>query len=267
MVAPARSGVASGGELDIPMLLACGSGIYTGLSALLFPLSVMKTRLQARNQPSGVLQEARTIYASAGLGGFFRGLGPVLLGAVPARAAYIAMLEGSKPLSFRAAEALGATGAAAAALCSGVAGFSAVLASQLIYVPVDVVTQRLMVSSDVTLSARQVIRSIVDTSGVAGLYRGFGISMVAYLPGGSVWWGAYGASQAAAEAFSEEIPVVVRRAQSEHACATNHTHLSAPPITHLSAPPSTPLCATIHTFLPSRAHRSLFCPLSCPLVC
>ena len=141
------------------------------------------------------------------------------------------------------------------------------LASQLIYVPVDVVTQRLMVSSDVTLSARQVIRSIVDTSGVAGLYRGFGISMVAYLPGGSVWWGAYGASQAAAEAFSEEIPVVVRRAQSEHACATNHTHLSAPPITHLSAPPSTPLCATIHTSLPSRAHRSLFCPLACPLVC
>lgn len=133
---PARPHGQADGELDMPKLLMSGSGIYTGLTALLFPLSVMKTRLQACTKPTSLRQEAQAIYTSAGLGGFFRGLGPVLLGAVPARAAYIATLESSKPLSYQAAEAAGIKGAAAAALCNGTAGFSAVLASQLIYVPV-----------------------------------------------------------------------------------------------------------------------------------
>ena len=77
------------------------------------------------------------------------------------------------------------------------------LASQLVYVPVDVVTQKLMVAGDPhaagagagagEATAAQVVRAILKESGPLGLYRGFGVSLVAHLPGGSIWWASYAA--------------------------------------------------------------------------
>ena len=61
--------------------------------------------------------------------------------------------------------------------------------SQIVYVPFDVVTQQMMVStgqSRVSESALSVARGIVAANGPLGLYRGFGITLVAYLPGSSV---------------------------------------------------------------------------------
>ena len=36
-----------------------------------------------------------------------------------------------------------------------------------------------------------VSRSILETGGWRGFYRGFGVTLIGYLPGGSVWWAAY----------------------------------------------------------------------------
>ena len=41
------------------------------------------------------------------------------------------------------------------------------------------------------------LRTIVRTEGVAGLYRGFGLSLLTYVPSGFVWWATYSASQRA----------------------------------------------------------------------
>ncbi|EOD12268.1 hypothetical protein EMIHUDRAFT_459688 [Emiliania huxleyi CCMP1516] len=191
-------------ELDLPKLLLVGSAFYTGLNCCTYPLAVIKTRMQASAVSMGSLEAAGELWRISGIRGFYAGIGPVLLGALPARAGYITALEGTKAFWQARAEAAGVTGPTAAAASNGAAGFGAVLASQTIYTPCDVVTQRVMVASGsggaaaADASAAHVVRDIWSTSGWSGFYRGFGVTLIAYLPGGSVWWAAYGGARSAA---------------------------------------------------------------------
>ncbi|KAF2592225.1 hypothetical protein F2Q70_00044657 [Brassica cretica] len=76
------------------------------------------------------------------------------------------------------------------------------MAAQLVWTPVDVVSQRLMVqgSSGLVNSCNYVngfdaFRKIVRADGVKGLYRGFGISILTYAPSNAVWWASYSVAQ------------------------------------------------------------------------
>lgn len=40
-----------------------------------------------------------------------------------------------------------------------------------------------------------VARKILQSEGVRGLYRGFGLSIMTYTPSSAVWWASYGSSQ------------------------------------------------------------------------
>ena len=191
-------------ELDLPKLLMLGSAFYTGLNCCTFPLAVVKTRMQASSVQMGTVTASRELFRASGLRGFYAGLVPVLLGALPARVAYITALEGSRAFALHRAEAVGMSGATAAAASNGCAGFAAVLASQVVWTPFDVVTQRIMVASGTSgaaaadQSVSHVVRDVWHASGWRGFYRGFGVTLIAYLPGGSVWWAAYGGAREAA---------------------------------------------------------------------
>ena len=201
---------------DLPKLLVVGSAFYTGLNCCTYPLAVVKTHMQASTRQLGSMEASREILRVAGPRGFYAGLVPVLCGALPARAGYITALEGTRSFWQRRAEASGLQPTAAAAFSNGAAGFAAVLASQTIYTPCDVVTQRVMVASGTRgaaaaeQSALHVARDIWHTSGWRGFYRGFGVTLVAYLPGGSVWWAAYGGARAAV-ADQPRLPAVAEQ--------------------------------------------------------
>jgi solute carrier family 25 protein 44 len=76
----------------------------------------------------------------------------------------------------------------------GVAGGMAALSSQLIVVPMDVISQKQMVSEN-PISAREVMRTIISFDGYRGLFRGFGLSLLTSLPAGSIWWAIYAGSK------------------------------------------------------------------------
>lgn len=61
------------------------------------------------------------------------------------------------------------------------------------------VSQRLMVqgySGHATYTGGlDVVRKVVKSDGIRGLYRGFGLSVLTYSPSSAVWWATYGASQ------------------------------------------------------------------------
>lgn len=40
-----------------------------------------------------------------------------------------------------------------------------------------------------------VVRKVLRTDGIKGLYRGFGLSVITYSPSSAVWWASYGSSQ------------------------------------------------------------------------
>ena len=189
-------------DLDLRKLLVVGSGFYTALNCLTYPLSVVKTRQVAASTQMGTMETARELYRLAGARGLYIGLLPTLCGALPARAGYITALEGTREPAFAAATAVGFGPTAASVVSNGAGGFAAVMASQTIWTPWDVVTQRLMAAAGSASAAETtffgVVRSIAATGGMAGFYRGFGVTLVAYLPGGSVWWAAYGGAKGTA---------------------------------------------------------------------
>ena len=203
-------------EVDIPRLLFVGSGLYSVLTATLHPLNVLKTRAQAfssqQQHAASRLQQLQRLVGDGGVRGLFAGLGPVLAGAIPARAAYILALEGVRPSAERTARAvLPAQDASVhAAIGNGTAGLAAASASMIVYVPMDVVSQKMMMPTTAAASGgapsssaassgvgvASVVRDIVSTSGWRGLYRGIGISFAIGLPAGSIWWATYGATRA-----------------------------------------------------------------------
>lgn len=203
-----------------------GAGIFTGLTAALFPLTVIKTRMMAlEGAPSGirgVVYTVRDVVHHDGVRGLYKGFGTVLCGLIPARMLYLATLEATKSgmhtiLHRRGKDSDGGetryfSDAFAASLASFFAGGTASLAGQLVIVPIDVVSQRLMImgggsdprrSLSSTSAAKtmprvnglQLARQIVSEEGVLGLYRGFGASVVTFVPSSAIWWASYGAWQ------------------------------------------------------------------------
>lgn len=148
----------------------------------------------------GTLSAVRQLAAAEGVRGLYRGYSTVIVSTLPIRGVYLSVLEVTKARC-RAWEALASlpeavrTGAA-----DFVAGAVASCVTQCLVVPVDVVSQRLMVQG--TQQGAPVYRNgfaaahgILAQEGLAGLYRGAGASLAIFVPSSGLWWGAYGAYQ------------------------------------------------------------------------
>ncbi|GAV84940.1 Mito_carr domain-containing protein [Cephalotus follicularis] len=193
--------------LDKSKFFFLGAALFSGVSAMLYPVVVIKTRqqvcIQSRSHVS-CLKSAFSIVRHEGFRALYRGFGTSLMGTIPARALYMAALEVTKSNVGSATVRLGFPEPTAAAIANAIAGLSAAMAAQLVWTPIDVVSQRLMVpinnSSSMAGACRyangfDAFRKIVDSSGLRGLYRGFGISILTYAPSNAVWWASYSVAQ------------------------------------------------------------------------
>ncbi|CAN4105177.1 unnamed protein product [Withania somnifera] len=162
---------------------------------LSFRQQVMSTRIPC-------LKMAGSMLRNEGYRGFYRGFGTSLTGTIPARALYMGALELTKNSVGSATVQLGFSEATSSAIANAAAGLSAAMAAQLVWTPVDVVSQRLMVQGSGNSNCGVVglknysggidaFRKIVCSDGLRGLYRGFGISILTYAPSNAVWWGSY----------------------------------------------------------------------------
>ncbi|RWW85700.1 hypothetical protein BHE74_00005589 [Ensete ventricosum] len=194
-------------EVDWEMLdkwrfFVLGAALFSGVSAALYPAVVLKTRLQVAHPAPPCLCEAASILRHEGPRGFYRGFATSLAGNVPARVLYMGALEVTKSAVGTATLRFGVPEPVASAAASAAAGLSAGVAAQIIWTPVDVVSQRLMVqgSSAATAAAKyrggvDAFKKILFSDGFRGLYRGFGMSILTYAPSHAVWWASYSLSQ------------------------------------------------------------------------
>ena len=76
-----------GGRVASPAL-AIGFGATAGVAlwTSIFPLDVVKSRIQASDGKTGFVGAVRGVWREAGLLGFYRGFGPCLVRAVPVNA-------------------------------------------------------------------------------------------------------------------------------------------------------------------------------------
>lgn len=191
--------------LDKSKFFFLGAALFSGVSTALYPIVVLKTRLQVSSTKVSCFKMSYSIMRHEGLRGFYRGFGTSLMGTIPARAFYMGALEITKSGVGSATIKLGFSDTTAMAIANAAAGLSSAMAAQLVWTPIDVVSQRLMVqgcnisaknnvsnlNSCVYRNGIDAFRKIIYADGLRGLYRGFGISILTYAPSNAVWWTSY----------------------------------------------------------------------------
>ncbi|XP_010260523.1 PREDICTED: solute carrier family 25 member 44 [Nelumbo nucifera] len=189
-------------KLDKTKFYVVGAGLFTGVTVALYPVSVVKTRMQVASKDTiekSAYSIVKGILRADGIPGLYRGFGTVITGAIPARIIFLTALETTKVASFNIVEPFKLSEPTQAAIANGVAGMTASLFSQAVFVPIDVVSQKLMVQGYSGYAryngGLDVARKILKADGIRGLYRGFGLSVMTYSPSSAVWWASYGSSQ------------------------------------------------------------------------
>lgn len=182
---------------------------------------------QYRNFADGL----RQMWRLEGLRGLYRGFGPTVLGSMPASCLYFttyefarARLASASSLNASSAgsdsEGSGRSGAEAEApfFVNFASGVVAETVSCVLWVPVDVVKERMQIqrlpraSQPAHLKARlgagfyssglDAVRSIVRTEGAVGLYRGYGATVLSFGPFSALYF-----------TFYEEFKKALRKAQ------------------------------------------------------
>ncbi|KAE8100074.1 hypothetical protein FH972_018003 [Carpinus fangiana] len=195
--------------LDKSRFFLLGAALFSGVSAALYPIVVLKTRQQVSSSQISCFKMSFAMMRHEGLRGFYRGFGTSLMGTIPARALYMTALEVTKSNVGSATVRFGFSETTATAIASAAAGMSSAMAAQLVWTPIDVVSQRLMVQGCHNCSKNilphvnpgkysngiDAFRKILYADGPRGLYRGFGISILTYAPSNAVWWASYSVAQ------------------------------------------------------------------------
>nr|POE93907.1 solute carrier family 25 member 44 [Quercus suber] len=199
--------------LDKSKFFFLGAALFSSVSGMLYPIVVLKTRQQVAQSEVSCIRTAFWIVRNEGFRALYRGFGTSLTGTIPAQALYMTTLEITKSNVGSATVRLGVPEPTAATVANAAAGLSAAMAAQLVWTPIDVVSQRLMVQGSSrgcggNLNSRvanvsackyangiDAFRKILNTDGPRGLYRGFGISILTYAPSNAVWWASYSIAQ------------------------------------------------------------------------
>ncbi|CAK9794914.1 Solute carrier family 25 member 44 [Anthophora plagiata] len=181
----------------------------------LYPLTVIKTRLQIQRHNymyNGMIDAYKKIYQVEGVAGLYRGFWISSIQIVSG-VFYISTYEGVRHLLGQN----GVIGNVDSRVKALIAGGAASLVGQTIVVPFDVLSQHLMVlgisnnkqgryidkmsmnplgltlepgKSKAQISA-DIIKSIYQSDGYRGFYRGYVASLCAYVPNSALWWGLY----------------------------------------------------------------------------
>lgn len=119
-----------------------GAGIFSALTVGLYPISVVKTRLQVATKDSvekNAYAVIRGLLKTEGVRGLYRGFGTVITGAIPVRIVLLSVLETTKVAAFKMVEPFNISSPAKAAIANGIAGMTSSLFAQFVFVPIDVV--------------------------------------------------------------------------------------------------------------------------------
>jgi hypothetical protein len=125
--------------------------------------------------------------------GLYRGFGIAFLGSGPGTVAYFAAYEAAK----RALAGAGPGSGAGLAGAGGhlIAGLLAEASSCVLWVPIDVIKERMQVQARGGAwyypSARAALATIVRVEGVRGLYRGYGATLASFGPFSALYFALY----------------------------------------------------------------------------
>ncbi|XP_026993004.1 solute carrier family 25 member 44b [Tachysurus fulvidraco] len=193
-------------DLDKRKFYSFGVFMTMTIRATVYPAMLIRTRLQVQKGKtlySGTYDAFRKILSAEGIRGFYRGFMVNTFTLISGQA-YITTYEVVRKYVSKYSKDN--------TVKSLVAGGSASLVAQSITVPIDVISQQLMmqgegqhltrfkVKSNATCGAKQsvsfgqtrdIIGQIFAADGFRGFYRGYVASLLTYIPNSAVWWPFY----------------------------------------------------------------------------
>lgn len=184
-------------DLDLPKFYFWGPLVFLGIRCVSYPVNLVKTRLMVQTGKGvyrGSADAFRKVLKTEGPRGFYKGF-PVFAIGVLVGQVYITAYELSKSYCSHLHPLLQGL----------VPGGLASVASQTLSLPLDIVSQRLMIQGMADQQAVSVTESVIAKScnmcsvvqqiwikdGLTGFHRGFGISLMTQVPTSGVWWGSY----------------------------------------------------------------------------
>ncbi|KNC96345.1 uncharacterized protein SPPG_08246 [Spizellomyces punctatus DAOM BR117] len=197
-------------RLDKPRFFAWGTVCFLAVRSLTYPVSLVKTRVQVGNkrQRFQSIKMLSKIVRLEGVRALYQGFTVTALGTLPGQMIYLSAMESTKLVVSTTCRKMLGWDENRTALVSGLLGGGvASLSTQIVMVPVDVVSQRLMIQKrhhhkmDVPSSTstshpspplttgRALFLHILQTEGPRGLYKGFLTSILTYAPSSAIWWG------------------------------------------------------------------------------
>ncbi|GAB9463544.1 hypothetical protein Gpo141_00000999 [Globisporangium polare] len=181
-------------ELDKRKYFVLMPTMFLGVRAAVYPSTLVKTRLQVQSKTSplysGVFDAFRKIARQEGVRGLYKGFGANTAVLFTSNI-YVSVYELARKqvlthtqFSEKAANFAG--------------GACASLASQTLVVPLDIVSQRMMLAGQggTTRNGTQgllaVAKGVYRAEGLRGFYRGYLPSIATYAPSSAIMWGSYG---------------------------------------------------------------------------
>jgi len=165
----------------LPFGYQFGAGAFAGVTEIcvFYPLDVVKTRMQLDTGKSqGLLQTFRSIIAQEGASRLYKGLVPPLLLEAPKRAVKFAANDfwGKTYLSLSENKSMTQS-------LSILTGCSAGASESFVVVPFELVKIKLQDKSTVFKGPLEVVKYIIRTDGVMGMYKGMESTFWRH-----VWW-------------------------------------------------------------------------------
>ncbi|KAF9433911.1 hypothetical protein BGZ76_008821 [Entomortierella beljakovae] len=190
------------GPANVIAYMFQGTGVFMCLDVVVWPLEVARTRMQASkdNRPQSTFKLLRDIARTEGPTKLFRGLGPFLLTSLPSQFVYLGVYEHATTVIERNfPDHHNSNSAMREVAVAGTAGFLAEAISAGLYVPTDIISQRLRVQSEsrggAHITSIDIFKSIYRTEGIRGYYQGFMATLLAYTPSSVAHWAGYEATK------------------------------------------------------------------------
>jgi len=180
------------------------------------PIDTAKSRLQmqyklapggtAKNPPHyrGTLDVLIKTFRTEGIRGLYRGFGAILVGGTPGTVTYLCTYEFAKDHLGRLKQGSSITNHEGGDfLVHFSAGMIAETVACIIYVPVDVIKERLQVqhttyheSSDAYKGSLDALKRIAKTEGLSGIYKGYAATLASFGPFSALYFVFYEKSKA-----------------------------------------------------------------------
>lgn len=188
-------------EMNLFQFTLYGLVYITCTDFLLYPADLLTTRLQAdkfnTQKGSHAFRLAMNIIKRDGIFGLYRGFIPATIGSFPGQFSYYITYEWVNEQLLKYSNP--SHGLLHGLMSHCISGLAAEAVSGLVYVPTDIISQRLQAQHGINFLYRKyqfkgtsdVVKHIFKYEGCKGLYRGYGPYLAVFGPGSAIWWSSY----------------------------------------------------------------------------